>query len=231
MQTLWIPAAVFVAAVAFSAPSSAQDPVKVDPAHHQVVLENEHVRVMKITLKPGEKTPSHQHPAGVAVLLTDATMKIDGTNAPADGPRKMGEVILTDATTHVVHNTGAATSEVMLVELKPAKTGGKTMMMKKGKGAVEADPKHYKTIAENDRVRVLHVRYGHGEKSMMHEHPALVAIPLGPTRMRMHMPDGTAQDAPVMKKGDAIFDPSTMHIPENVGTAPAELILVELKGA
>lgn len=228
MHTYWFPAAVALGVVLF--PPTPQDPVNVDPHHHETVLDNEHVRVMRITLKPGEKTPSHQHPAGVAVLLTDASMRLTGMNVPPDqSPRKAGEVLLTEATTHVVENTGTTTSEVMLVELKPKRPEVGTTMMPKGKGAVEADPTHYKTLAENDRVRVLHVRYGPGEKSQMHAHPALVAIPLTAAQMRMHMPGGKTEDAPAMKKGAAIFDPGTQHTPENIGKGPAELILVELK--
>jgi len=37
--------------------------------------------------------------------------------------------------------------------------------------AVKVDGKHYKVMFENDQVRVLHITYGPGEKSVMHEHP------------------------------------------------------------
>ena len=32
------------------------------PEHHQVLLENEHVRVLDTRLGPGEATPIHTHP-------------------------------------------------------------------------------------------------------------------------------------------------------------------------
>ena len=54
--------AVVVALVGFSSPAVAQDPVKVDSAHHKVELENAQVRVLRITLDPGAKTPVHEHP-------------------------------------------------------------------------------------------------------------------------------------------------------------------------
>ena len=37
--------------------------------------------------------------------------------------------------------------------------------------AVAADPKHYSVSFENDVVRFLRVKYGPGEKSVMHRHP------------------------------------------------------------
>jgi hypothetical protein len=37
------------------------DPVKVDPAHHKVELENDWVRVLRINFKPHDKTLEHEH--------------------------------------------------------------------------------------------------------------------------------------------------------------------------
>ena len=38
--------------------------------------------------------------------------------------------------------------------------------------SVKVDPKHYKVEFQNDRVRVLRIKYGPKEKSVMHSHPA-----------------------------------------------------------
>ena len=36
---------------------------------------------------------------------------------------------------------------------------------------VKVDPKHYVVEFENDRVRVVRIKYKAGEKSVMHSHP------------------------------------------------------------
>src|SRR5206468_505661 len=41
---------------------------------------------------------------------------------------------------------------------------------------VKVDPKHYRVEFENAQVRVLHIQYGPHEKSVMHHHPAGVAV-------------------------------------------------------
>ena len=41
---------------------------------------------------------------------------------------------------------------------------------------VKVDPKHYTVEFENDRVRVVHIKYKPGEKSVMHSHPESVAV-------------------------------------------------------
>ncbi len=94
--------------------------------------------------------------------------------------------------------------------------------------AVKADPKHYKVLFENDQVRVLHITYGPHEKSVMHAHPTSVAVFLTDAQSRFTMPDGTTQDRPVKAKSTQ-WDPGGMHLPENTGDKPFELILVEMK--
>lgn len=94
--------------------------------------------------------------------------------------------------------------------------------------AVKVDPKHYKVEFENEQVRVLRITYGPHEKSVMHEHPANVAVFLTDGQTRFTMPDGKTQDAPA-KGGTSEWDGGGKHLPENTGDKPFELILVELK--
>ncbi len=96
--------------------------------------------------------------------------------------------------------------------------------------AVAADPKHYTVEFENDQIRVLRIKYGPREKSVMHEHPANVAVFLTDVSGKFTMPDGTTADA-VMKAGSVQWDAGGKHLPENVSDKPFELILVELKGS
>jgi quercetin dioxygenase-like cupin family protein len=93
---------------------------------------------------------------------------------------------------------------------------------------IKVDAKHYKVEFENDRVRVLRISYGPHEKSVMHHHPANVAVFLTDGQSRFTMPDGKTQDAPV-KAGSIQWSEAGKHLPENVDDKPFELILVELK--
>ena len=52
-----------------------RDAVKVDAKHYKVELENDRVRVVRISYAPGEKSVMHQHPPGVVVFLTDGKFK------------------------------------------------------------------------------------------------------------------------------------------------------------
>jgi len=95
--------------------------------------------------------------------------------------------------------------------------------------AAKVDPKHYTVVSENDQVRILKVHYGPHEKSVMHSHPAGVAVFLTDGKIHFAFPDGKTLDSSV-KAGEAIYTPAVTHLPEDQGDKPFELVLVELKG-
>jgi len=94
---------------------------------------------------------------------------------------------------------------------------------------VKVDSNHYKVEFENAQVRVLRIKVGPREKSIMHQHPDAVAIFVTDVNGKFHFPDGTSQDV-TSKAGEARWTPAITHLPENMGDQPFEVILVELKG-
>src|SRR5437868_15411664 len=94
--------------------------------------------------------------------------------------------------------------------------------------AVKADPKHYKVEFENRTVRVLRVKYGPHEKSVMHSHPNAVAVFQSDGRVKFTYPGGKSEERD-MKAGQAIWTPATRHLPENLTDNDMEVILVEMK--
>jgi quercetin dioxygenase-like cupin family protein len=94
--------------------------------------------------------------------------------------------------------------------------------------AVKADPKHYKVEFENKTVRVLRVKYGPHEKSVMHRHPNAVAIFQNDGRVKFTYPNGKSEERD-MKAGQAVWTPATRHLPENLTDNDMEVILIEMK--
>ena len=93
---------------------------------------------------------------------------------------------------------------------------------------VKVDPNHYAVEFENDKVRLLRIKYGPGEKSVMHGHPPGVIVFLTDCDGAFRFPDGTSE--PIQAKaGQAIWTDATEHLPENKGTSTLEVLLVELK--
>ena len=59
----------------------------VDPTHHNVVMENDHVRVFEAMAAPGETSPMHSHPPTAIISLREARMRItlaDGSSSIFD---------------------------------------------------------------------------------------------------------------------------------------------------
>ncbi len=94
---------------------------------------------------------------------------------------------------------------------------------------VKVSSNHYKVEFENSQVRVLRVKVGAGEKSIMHRHPNAVAIFVTDLNGKFTFPGGKTQDV-TRKAGDVMWTPAVTHQPENTGAQPMEVILVELKG-
>ena len=93
---------------------------------------------------------------------------------------------------------------------------------------LKIDPKHYTVEFENEKVRVLRIRYGPHEKSAMHRHPSLVGVFLSPHHSRHVFADGRVMEMEC-KAGDVRYMDSCEHAPENLSNSPFELIAVELK--
>ena len=88
-------------------PATDLDPVKVDSQHYKVELENEHVRVLRVSFGPREKGARHQHILNRVVLYLN-----DQPNGKADDVRMAG------AATHAEENAADQPAYRIAVELK-----------------------------------------------------------------------------------------------------------------
>jgi quercetin dioxygenase-like cupin family protein len=97
----------------------ALDPVKLDPQHHIVLLENDRVRVLRTILEPQVKAPMHEHPHYVVVYLTELHTSMHMSDGRLiDNVRRAGEIGWRDALKHETENLGDRTAVEIQVELK-----------------------------------------------------------------------------------------------------------------
>ena len=71
---------------------AAYDAIAAAPDNHHVVFENEKVRVLEVTVKPGEKEPFHVHPPSVMNVITGAKLRITEATLN-DGKLVIGKTI------------------------------------------------------------------------------------------------------------------------------------------
>lgn len=96
------------------------DIVQTSPDQAKVLTENEHVRVVEYTLKPGEKDVWHTHPPRSSYVISGGKVKVYS----ASGEPKYSEV-KTGASSwaghgarHYVENVGRTTIKIILTEIK-----------------------------------------------------------------------------------------------------------------
>ncbi|GAA2942983.1 hypothetical protein GCM10010458_30220 [Microbacterium luteolum] len=90
------------------------------------------------------------------------------------------------------------------------------------------NPNHYRTLWENEHVRVLEYTDEPGDKTTPHDHPNSVMVTLSDFSRRLSAGERTFDTS--LPSGQAVWIPAQRHSGENTGTTPTHTILVELKG-
>lgn len=99
--------------------------------------------------------------------------------------------------------------------------------------AVRAQPRAYKVVLENERVRVLEFNSRPGMGicgNGMHSHPPHLTVALSPAKVRVRLPDGK-QFTPENKLGDVFWAEAETHETENLSGHDVRALIIELKPA
>ena len=215
--------AVVTAVLCWSASAIAQDPVKVDPTHYKVVLENASVRVLKVSLPAGAKTPMHTHPDTIIVPLTNSKVRFtmpDGKSVDSDLAANSAQY--TPAGPHAGANLGAA-GDVIVVEFKGAAPGKAQIPTARAglKMDVLADGARglaYKTTAAPDFAEPA---------GSTHEFDQIV-IALGAAQMSLSINGKPARTS--WARGDVQFiGRGVPHEAKNTGGKPVDFIVIGVR--
>jgi quercetin dioxygenase-like cupin family protein len=95
------------------------DPVVIAPHIYKVLFENERVRMLEITLKPGDKSAMQYHPDNINYVVAGGKAKV----SLPDGSGMEMEVapcqtVWQPAGSHAMESAGGAEIKVIAVELK-----------------------------------------------------------------------------------------------------------------
>lgn len=95
-----------------------QDPALTNPDKYKVIFENERVRVLEYSDKPGDMTTPHNHPDSVMFTLSDFERKLHFDDKTIEITKKSGEASWLSAQKHAGENVGNTDTHVIFVELK-----------------------------------------------------------------------------------------------------------------
>lgn len=210
--------------VAASVVALAQDPVKVDPSHYKVLIDNAAVRVLHISYPAGGKSPMHEHPDAIVVPLTAATVKFglpDGTSKDSDMASE--SAMYSPAGKHSPANMGKATMEAILVEFKAAAPGKAVLPATRPGMTVNA-------LAEGPHGSAIRSTAGadFSEPAGTKHDFDQVVIALGPSGMSLSIDGKPAKTT--WARGDVQFiGRGVAHEAKNTGGKPVDMIIVAVK--
>jgi len=205
--------------------SSAPAPVPVEQEpHHHLLLKNDNLLVMRVTLQPGERSLYHVHSVDdVAVWLGHSSAAQQLPNEPEGAPveQKPGNISLRtlheSPFTHRVHNLGPGVFDVLDVELLQRPEHPSTGV---------AGP----VAGENPSARVYKWTLAPGGVTPMHTHdrPYLIVAATG-FNLTMTAPGGQSATHEI-KPGDFHWVTTKVtHTLANEGTGEGQIIEIELK--
>ena len=219
MKSLTI--AVLVAALPLAA--AAQDPVKVDAGHYKLILDNASVRVLKITVPAGAKSPMHSHPDAILVPLASGKARFTMPDGKTEDLEIVKEIASwTPAMTHSPANVGTAGIEGILVEFKGAPG---TATLPAARPGLQTT-----TLIENPRAVAIKTTAApdfHEAAGSTHEYDQVV-IALGAADMSL----AVEGKAPVTKwqRGDVQFiGRGVKHESKNTGGKPIDFVIVAIR--
>ena len=98
------------------------DFVSPSPDQAKILLENEYVRIIEYSLKPGEKDNPHTHPPKTSYVISGGMLRVYPENEePFDAEEVTGATEWADKRgKHYVENIGKTTVTILLTEIKSA---------------------------------------------------------------------------------------------------------------
>lgn len=91
---------------------------------------------------------------------------------------------------------------------------------------VEVSPDHYRTLFENDAVRVVEMNLAAGRSDELHSHPNETVYFISGGKAKIHLENGDVVEAEI-PDGHVMWNQAWTHKVENVGSTPIRAIIVE----
>jgi quercetin dioxygenase-like cupin family protein len=95
------------------------DIVEISPDIHEVIFENDQIRMLKVTVQPGDTVPMHRNPENINYILRPGTLRLtspDGSVVEVELTE--GQLIPAPVGSHAVENVGGTVVQTICIELK-----------------------------------------------------------------------------------------------------------------
>ena len=205
-------------------------PELVSPGVYKVLLDNDDVKVLEVTFKPGQSDKMHDHnpftfhliEGGKAqVTLPDGTVNEREIPTGFTGHNK-------EKVRHQVKNVGENTIRIILVEHKKIRSKA-SMKNKDYLFPEKVSPEIYKVLLDNDDVKVLEVTFKPGQGDNMHDHNPMTVVVLEGGKAQTTLPDGTVNEQEIPSGVSFFAKEGQRHQAKNIGDNTIKILLAEYK--
>ena len=145
-----------------------EDIVASHPDNTEVIFENDYVKAVVFTLKPGEALPMHKGGPRTIYALSDYVIKWTEGEDVSDKEWTKGDLHWHDAVAHAIENTGSTDARYLVVT-RTAMALPDASDSDLSHDASQLDSEHSKILFENDHVRVIEVTLDKGESQPKHD--------------------------------------------------------------
>ena len=205
-------------------------PEKVSPEIYEVLLENEAVKVMKVTFAPGQEDNMHDHYPFTGYLLdggkAQVTMpdgKVNEREFPSGFIAHNGNGVR-----HKVKNIGSNDMNIILIEHKNLGSTP-TFDNEANLAAHNVSPDIYEIVHEDELIKVYTATFPAGSSDNVHEHGMNTAYVITGGKVEITEADGSVNERNIPDGAVLHSDKMVRHQVKNIGETDIKVLLAEYK--
>jgi len=205
-------------------------PEKVSPDVYEVLLENETVKVMKVSFAPGQEDNMHDHYPFTFHLLDGGKAQVTMPDGKVNEREIPSGFIGHNGTgvRHKVKNIGSNEINIILIEHKQI---GSTPTFNNDVNLAPhlVSPDIYNIVHEDEQIKVYTAIFRSGESDKVHEHGVNTAYVINGGKVQIAGPDGSVNERTVPDGAVLFSDKMVRHQVKNIGETDIKVLLAEYK--
>tara|TARA_Y100000590_G_scaffold439052_1_gene562578 strand:- start:145 stop:852 length:708 start_codon:yes stop_codon:yes gene_type:complete len=204
-------------------------PEKVSPDVYKVLLENEDIKILEVTFKPGQSDNMHEHYPATIYIVEGGKVQVTLPNGSVNEIKSSTGFIghNPNKARHQVKNIGDNTMKIILFERKNTRT--LTQTKQELIFPEKVSPDVYKVLLENEEVKVTEVTFEPGQGDEMHQHGVMSIYGITGGKLQSTSSDGMVDEIEIPDGFVGHRNTITTHQMKNIGYTTIKIILVEHK--
>ncbi len=205
-------------------------PEKVSPDVYETLLENEHIKMLKVSFAPGQSDNMHDHypftfhvfdGGRIRSTMPDGSVNERDLPSGATGFNENG-------VRHQVENIGDKPINILLIEHKNV-SSLLTLNPEDNLSPEIVFPDKCKVLFENDMLKVLESTLPVGESNAMHEHGAYAVYFSSGGNLEITSPDGGKQEKAFADYATGFSKVPVRHKAKNIGDTDIKTLIMQYK--